>query len=153
MMGVLVQENNVVGSKRRVEARAEHGAHVVRPSRVIRHFRTSVSGHSYVGPDAHAMIVPWPRIRLSGPRRTPVGLSLLALAFFERISGSDRSIPAPDERAGQLELRATERASSGAVYIYLTTPLIPLSQRGCDPPHALHAALAFAMRRSRSASR
>ena len=51
MMGVLVQENNVVGSKRRVGARAEHGAHVVRPSRVIRHFRTSVFGHSYVGPD------------------------------------------------------------------------------------------------------
>ena len=67
-MGVLVQENNVVGSKRRVEARAEHGAHVVRPSRVIRHFRTSVFGHSYVGPDAHAMIVPWPRITAPRPK-------------------------------------------------------------------------------------
>ena len=61
MMGVLVQENDVVGSKRRVEARAEHGAHVVRPSRMVRHFRTSRSGYSYVGSDAHAMIVPWPR--------------------------------------------------------------------------------------------
>lgn len=38
------------------------------PSRVICHSRTSNSGHSYVGPDAHAMIVPWPKITALRPK-------------------------------------------------------------------------------------